>query len=202
MILSGCTSEVKQSNTSFEPVFEPKMTTEIHKHSSVNWCKSLGTSEYDQQIKRTWTKYFPWHRHDWCKGKTLAFVENTQFDPSAESDAGALGIYQVMPFVFPSLAEKVGCNDPRDPVCQIKTGIYHIHSGYTLWIFDRDNVCHWNLTYGTFNAGRGKMLRKQHNAHGELCISAAWELDEETYDYIDRINEIVNSKGRKLWFRT
>lgn len=77
----------------------------------------------------------------------------SNFDPSAVSKKGALGLMQMLPETGAWCAEKMGRDAPNleEPADSIPLGAYYI--GYLLSLYDGDERC----AVAAYNAGQGRV---------------------------------------------
>ena len=94
----------------------------------------------------------------------------SDFDPEAESSAGAMGLMQLMPSTFEWLTGKEHLNenltvrDLQDPEVNIRYGTY-----YLAYLYRRFDY-RWSTTFAAYNAGEGnvrKWLKNAEYADGE-----------------------------------
>lgn len=105
-------------------------------------------SPYDELIKKQSSK----HHFDW-RLITAQMYQESQFDPEAVSDAGALGLMQIMP----RTADELGITDLSNPVSNIIAGIEYMEMLRTqfeqgLLLAEKT----W-FTLAAYNAGFGRI---------------------------------------------
>ncbi len=118
-------------------------------------------SEYDELIKKE-ANAMNW---DW---RILAaqMYQESQFDPKAESWAGAVGLMQLMP----KTAAGFGATDLLDPVENIRAGTSYLKWLDIYWAQDiPDDEERLKFILGSYNAGQGHVLdaRKLTEMHGK-----------------------------------
>ncbi|RJR28625.1 MAG: lytic transglycosylase domain-containing protein [Candidatus Latescibacterota bacterium] len=120
--------------------------------------------------------------------------EESAFDPSAASRAGAIGLMQLMPATARWIARERGwrdehCGELRDPACNVAMGSRYL--SYLLDRFDGSIVA----ALAAYNGGEGRMSRwrKQFDPAGDPM--AAMELigPRETRGYVAKVLD-------SLWF--
>ncbi|MFP4522341.1 MAG: transglycosylase SLT domain-containing protein [Fibrobacterota bacterium] len=137
-------------------------------------------SKYDHLIK----KYSRRYGFDWRLIAAQVFAESN-FDPSAVSHCGALGLMQIMPATARYLGkdEKVVLR-PRD---NIALGCFYDRKLYNQW-YDVKEDHRIYFTFAAYNAGRGNVLkavRKSGNKKAWECIKP--HLPGETRHYVPKI---------------
>lgn len=143
---------------------------------------------------------------DWRYFKAQAVAESS-LRPHAKSRVGATGIMQIMPATFDEIVEKNpsirgGIEEPR---WNIAAGIWYNRWQYDAWTADRPFEEQLKFMFGSYNAGRGNILRAQRLALGDGLPGASWGSIEEslprvtgggareTVSYVDRIFVIKQS---------
>lgn len=78
----------------------------------------------------------------------------SDFDPDAESGAGAKGLMQLMPDTYDWLSRLIGEESEPDRICEpeqnIKYGTYYLRNLY-------DRFHNWNTAVAAYNAGHGRV---------------------------------------------
>ena len=118
------------------------------------------------------------------------------FDSSAKSDAGALGLMQIMPETFDMLLTQTHDGYELgmlyDPDTNIKYGTYFLRSLYL-----RYND--WETVYAAYNAGAGRvdgwLADPAHSAGGKLTDIPI----EETEEYVAKVSYAVE-KYKELYY--
>lgn len=110
----------------------------------------------------------------------------SNFDITAESRAGALGLMQILPDTFLWLCErrkeKLDINLLFDPAVNIDYGVYYLR--YLLDYYKGDMT----LVYAAYNAGMGNVNKWLKSQNGTLTYIPY----EETRKYIDRITNTID----------
>ena len=154
---------------------------------------------YDQHFKK-YSKRFFGVGFDWRYFKAQAVAESNLRE-DARSPVGAVGVMQVMPRTFEEIQRKnpaiVG--SVHQPRWNIAAGIWYDRQHFTVWAGERSLVERLKFTFGSYNAGRGSILRAQRFAQSEglnarLWASVAGELpkvtgrrSQETVTYVSRV---------------
>lgn len=113
---------------------------------------------------------------DWRYFKAQAVAESG-LRPGARSPAGAAGIMQIMPATYAEIrrrnpAVKGPVDDPR---WNIAAGIWYDRQHYRAWTAERSFDDRLRFMFGSYNAGRGSILRAQQAAEAAGLDGAAWE---------------------------
>jgi membrane-bound lytic murein transglycosylase F len=156
-------------------------------------------SEYDDTFKK-YSKRFFGPGSDWKLFKAQSIAESS-LTPDAVSPVGARGLMQLMPSTF---AEIQSANSEfkniDDPVWNIAAGIYYDRQLYNKWK-EIVEVEKYNFTFGSYNAGRGTILKAQEKAKAKELDHTEWEnislvapevpkwRHEETLNYVKRIKK-------------
>lgn len=137
---------------------------------------------------------------DWRYFKAQAVAESN-LRTDARSAAGAAGIMQIMPRTFAEIrsrhrAIEGGIDDPR---WNIAAGIWYDRQHFVAWTSERPFDERLKFMFGSYNAGRGNILRAQRVAEGDGLDAVRWAAIEqglprvtgrrsrETIAYVDRI---------------
>jgi membrane-bound lytic murein transglycosylase F len=120
--------------------------------------------------------------------------QESSFNHEAVSYKGAYGLMQIMPLTQIEIAEKIGIEEAATPRNNIKAGIYHLKTLYTMFrnIPKEDRIC---LTLAAYNAGLGRVLDAQkiasymgNDPHKWSSISAALPfLSKKNYTLHSRV---------------
>ena len=154
-------------------------------------------NRYDSLLQYYWQKHagkIP--GVGWEFAKAIMLTENGPADPEAQSPAGAIGLFQIMPGTAEDL-----CIDPLDPEQSIAGGIRYYVKMWNVWKAETGND-RLKFACGSYNAGLGNILKAQARAHKQkrrtdLWVDIAASLpyitghphSRETIDYVDRIFE-------------
>ncbi|MCF8079575.1 MAG: transglycosylase SLT domain-containing protein [Desulfobacterales bacterium] len=154
-----------------------------------------------------YTKRFFGPGFDWRIFKAQAVAES-RLKPEARSHVGAAGIMQIMPRTF---EEIVGKNPTikgsrMQPRWNIAAGIYYDRQLWRIWKAERPLEDRIRFMFGSYNAGRGNILKAQKKAKRKGFSPNLWpsiertlpevtgRRSEETLGYvkkIDRIKEVM-----------
>lgn len=155
-------------------------------------------AKYDDTFRKYSKRYFG-PGFDWKIFKAQGLAESSLTE-DAQSAVGAKGLMQLMPSTFADIQssnpefEKID-----DPVWNIAAGIYYDRTLFNSWK-EIDSIDEkMNFTFGSYNAGRGTILKAQLKAKDKNLDHTYWgnietvapEVPkwnhEETIDYIKKI---------------
>ncbi|MCF8053199.1 MAG: transglycosylase SLT domain-containing protein [Desulfobacterales bacterium] len=154
-----------------------------------------------------YTKRFFGPGFDWRIFKAQAVAES-RLKPEARSHVGAAGIMQIMPRTFEEIVEKNPTikGSRMQPRWNIAAGIYYDRQLWNLWKAERPLQDRVRFMFGSYNAGRGNILKAQKKAKRKGFSPNLWpsiertlpevtgRRSEETLGYvkkIDRIKEVM-----------
>jgi len=157
-------------------------------------------NNYDDTFKK-YSKRFFGPGFDWKLFKAQGVAES-QLTPDAVSKVGARGIMQLMPSTFKEVQSK----NPdfitvEDPDWNIGAGIYYDRTLYTSWKEIEDDAEKFSFTFGSYNAGKGTIMKAQDKAKVDSLDHTSWESIsnvahkvpkwryKETLNYVDRIKQ-------------
>ncbi|MCK4728660.1 MAG: transglycosylase SLT domain-containing protein [Desulfobacterales bacterium] len=161
-----------------------------------------GVVKYDTYFSKYSKRYFG-PNFDWRHFKAQAIAES-RLKAKAKSRVGALGLMQIMPKTFKEIARKnPSIKGTREqPRWNIAAGIYYDRVIWNTWKAERPFQDRINFMLGSYNAGKGNILKAQKIANKEGLDANLWEsieltLDKvtggrsaETIGYIKKIDEI------------
>jgi membrane-bound lytic murein transglycosylase F len=175
-------------------------------------AQSQPADRYDD-IFRKYTKRFFGPGYDWRIFKAQGMTESN-LNPDAASAVGARGIMQLMPSTFGEIRSKnPEIGHINDPEWNIAAGISYNRDLWVKWKDTAGAEDRRNFMFGSYNAGRGTILRAQKLAIGKSLDEHVWPSiqnvapdvpgwrHKETLDYVQRIRfslERMNEKGRIL----
>lgn len=145
---------------------------------------------------------------DWRYFKAQAIAESG-LRPDARSPEGAVGVMQLLPCTFQEIADEVDHIQPdiQDPQWNIAAGIYYDRKLWETWKAKRPFRERLNFTFGSYNAGKGAILRAQEIALVQGWDAHSWKFIEkalprvigegsrETIGYVRRIHRIRQDLG-------
>ena len=158
--------------------------------------------DYDQHFRK-YSKRFFGVGFDWHYFKAQAIAESN-LNPNATSRVGALGIMQIMPRTFEEVSHKSkliqgGATEPR---WNIAAGIWYNKQQFDYWHKGRDLEERLRFMYGSYNAGRGNLLKAQRHAINNGLNPREWSSmhvalpmvtgrhSRETLTYVERVFQI------------
>jgi membrane-bound lytic murein transglycosylase F len=167
------------------------------------------TDRYDDTFRKYSQRFFG-PGYDWRIFKAQAMAESN-IDMNAKSWVGARGIMQLMPSTFAEIRtrnpEIVAINKPE---WNIAAGIYYDRQLWKLWKNQVEEAAE-PFMLGSYNAGRGTLLRAQDVARLRVLDPAIWIniravapdvprwRHAETLAYVERIEanlERMDEEGR------
>ena len=177
-------------------------------------ARAQASNRYDD-IFRSYSKKFFGPAFDWRIFKAQAIAESG-LDPNAQSWVGAKGLMQLMPATYKEVQSRnPELGDISDPRWNIAAGIYYDRQMWRQWTEMGDDTVHRrSFMFGSYNAGRGTLLRAQRVAEEKALAHNEWQSIEtvapqvprwryeETLGYVDKIlalvEERLDEKGRLL----
>lgn len=158
--------------------------------------------QYDRYFKK-YSKRFFGVGFRWQLFKAQAVAES-HLDPDARSAAGAAGIMQIMPRTFAEIRHKNPAikGNRLQPRWSIAAGIYYDRTLWNVWKADRPYMDRVRFMFGSYNTGKGNILKAQKVAEQQgfnpnLWLSIRSSLPEvtgsrskETLRYVEKIEKI------------
>jgi membrane-bound lytic murein transglycosylase MltF len=156
------------------------------------------TDRYDDTFRKYAQRFFG-PGYDWRIFKAQAMAESN-IDMYAKSWVGARGIMQLMPSTFKEIRSKTPEILSIDrPEWNIAAGIYYDRQLWKQWSDQQGEQGSQPFMLGSYNAGRGTLLRAQDVARVKVLDPAIWLSiktvapdvprwrHEETLTYVERI---------------
>lgn len=157
------------------------------------------SGRYDETFRK-YSKRFFGVGYEWQLFKAQAMAES-ELNPNARSHVGARGLMQLMPSTF----HQVQSDNPElesidDPEWNIAAGIQYDRFLWQLWKEQETELDRRSFMFGSYNAGRGTILRAQAVARHDSLDHRKWASIEriapqvrswrhrETLGYIRKIN--------------
>lgn len=157
------------------------------------------TDRYDETFQKYAKRYFG-PGFDWRLFKAQSMAESN-LNPDAKSRVGARGLMQLMPR---SQREVLSKNPELKNIkanieLNIAAGIAYDRQMWRLWIDESDDDHRREFMLGSYNAGRGTILRAQDVAEKDALNHRMWPSiktvapkvprwrSDETLTYVDRI---------------
>ena len=158
--------------------------------------------KYDKYFSKYSKRYFG-PGFDWHYFKAQAIAES-QLQADAASTAGAKGIMQIMPATFEEILQKNPSikGTRKQPRWNIAAGIYYDRTIWNLWTAERPFKDRINFMFGSYNAGKGNILKAQKIANTQALNPNLWQSIEvalpevtgkrskETIGYVQKIERI------------
>ncbi len=157
-------------------------------------------SEYDDIFKKYSKRYFG-PGYDWKIFKAQSMAESS-LSPDAVSPVGARGLMQLMPSTFADVqSANPQFENIDDPIWNIAAGIYYDRQIYKAWKEIEEDEEKLSFTFGSYNAGRGTIIKAQGKAKEKSLDHTAWEnitvvapevpkwRHKETLGYVERIKK-------------
>jgi membrane-bound lytic murein transglycosylase MltF len=175
-------------------------------------AQSAVPDRYDNAFRKYAKRYFG-PAFDWRMFKAQSMTESN-LNPDAVSWVGARGLMQLMPSTYQEIRSKnPSLGVISDPNWNIAAGIYYNRQLWRQWESKVAPTDHERFMFGSYNAGRGTILRAQKVAIDKSLDGQVWTSirnvapdvpgwrHQETISYIQRIQfsiERMDDKGRVL----
>ena len=158
--------------------------------------------KYDRYFSK-YSKRFFGPNFDWAYFKAQAIAES-RLKAKARSRVGASGVMQLMPKTFKEIQRKNPSikGTRAQPRWNIAAGIYYDRMIWNMWEAKRSFQDRINFMFGSFNAGKGNILKAQRLATKRALKPNLWKSVEqvlpqvtgrhskETIGYVKKINKI------------
>jgi len=158
--------------------------------------------KYDVYFKK-YAKRFFGAGFRWQLFKAQAVAES-HLEPDARSAVGAAGIMQIMPRTFAEIQSKNPYirGNRLQPRWNIAAGIYYDRTLWKVWKAERPFMDRVRFMFGSYNAGKGNILKAQKIAESQghnpnLWSSIQFSLpkvtgkrSEETIHYVQKIEQV------------
>src|SRR5215831_2691930 len=118
--------------------------------------------KYDDDFKKYTARYFG-DSADWRVFKAQGIVESG-LRPTVVSPVGARGLMQIMPATYADIKKRnkdAKLKDIDDPESNIAAGIWYARQDYTYWVRQSEDKHRNQFMFGSYNAGRGTIMRAQ-----------------------------------------
>jgi soluble lytic murein transglycosylase-like protein len=175
---------------------------------AILWCvvpvaaqKCSFPSSYDDAFRK-YSKRFFGVGYDWRIFKAQALAESN-LSPTARSWVGAKGIMQLMPATFAEVQSKnPEFSSISDPVWNIAAGIAYNRMLWKLLEEQNEEKERSNFMFGSYNAGRGTILKAKEIAEADSLDPKVWQNIEpiapkvphwrysETFGYVRKIDSL------------
>ncbi len=166
------------------------------------YAKYNRIKKFDRHFSKYSKRYFG-PGFDWRLFKAQAVAESG-LDAAAKSGVGAVGLMQVMPRTFKEIQAKNPAikGNRLHPRWNIAAGIYYDRTLWNLWKAKRPRQDRINFMFGSYNAGKGNILKAQKKAEKRglnpnqwgSIVSALPEItgkrSHETISYVKKIEHV------------
>ncbi len=137
-------------------------------------------TDYDAYFAK-YTKHYFGPGFDWKVFKAQAVAESA-LKADAKSSVGAQGLMQIMPSTYDEIQRKnkyiVGqTNEPR---WNIAAALWYNKQLYDYWDNGRETESRLRFTFGSYNAGKGNILKAQRAAMSEGLNPKKWVSVEQS----------------------
>jgi len=159
---------------------------------------------YDELFKKYGKRFFG-PGFDWRLFKAQAMAESN-LSPSARSRCGARGVMQLMPTTFGEIRSKnPELKSIDDPEFNIAAGICYDRELWQRWTEHPTDKDRLSFMLGSYNAGRGMLLRAQGTARERNLDHRMWSSItevaaavrgwryQETLGYVTRIDALLET---------
>ena len=160
-------------NVIYEKYFEDERDFRIRKKDEYFSSTSGKISEYDDLIKKYSTN-LGW---DWRLVSSLIYQES-QFDPRAQSWAGAKGLMQMMP----ATAKELGVQDRVNPEDNIKGGTKYLRQLWDRWDDIPDSLQRKKFVMASYNCG-------YHHVRDAANLAEKYQYDKLKWD--DNVDQYI-----------
>jgi membrane-bound lytic murein transglycosylase MltF len=163
---------------------------------------------YDELFRKYSKRYFG-PGFDWRLFKAQAIAESN-LSPTARSHCGARGVMQLMPTTFGEIQSKnPELKSIDDPEWNIAAGICYDRALWRQWVEHPTDKDRESFMLGSYNAGRGTLLRAQKHARERKLDHRSWNsITEvaaavrgwryrETLGYVQRIDAFMRTLSAK-----
>lgn len=186
------------------------LVTAVSAATAADACAQTPSDKYDDTFRKYAKRSFG-PGFDWRIFKAQGMAESN-LNPDARSSVGARGIMQLMSSTY----KEVRSRNPElgridDPEWNIAAGIAYNRQLWKQWQPDSDAGHLLEFMFGSYNAGRGTLLRAQRVARDRALDQRVWPSIQtvaasvprwrstETLTYVDRIKANLvrmDDKGR------
>ena len=158
--------------------------------------------KFDKYFSKYSKRYFG-PGFDWRYFKAQSIAESG-LDKTARSPVGAAGIMQIMPRTFEEILHKNSYikGSRLQPRWNIAAGIFYDRMLWKTWTAPRPRRDRIDFMFGSYNAGKGNILKAQKVAGQQGLNPNLWDTitmalphvtgrrSRETLDYVDKIDAI------------
>lgn len=166
---------------------------------AADFAKYKQHTRYDNHFRK-YSKRFFGVAFDWHYFKAQAVAESN-LNPEAKSHVGAEGVMQIMPRTFDEIKTKSKLIEgaASEPRWNIAAGIWYNKQQFDFWQKGRSLEERLKFMYGSYNAGRGNLLKAQRQAIEAGLNPRQWisieqvlakvtgQRSQETINYVEKI---------------
>ena len=143
------------------------------------------TSRYDDVFRKYSKRWFG-VGFDWRVFKAQGLAESN-LNPAAHSWVGAIGIMQLMPSTFKEVQSRnPELSNMNDPEWNIAAGVYYDRQLWKQWTRNESAPDRLSFVFGSYNAGRGIILKAQNQAAKEQLDQEVWPSIEQVAPQVPR----------------
>lgn len=164
---------------------------QFRKYARAVFDKAGTISPYDKLVKAG-AQSIGW---DWRLVSSIIY-EESQFDPSAVSWAGAMGLMQLLP----ATAAEFGIHDLFNPEANIRAGTAYLESLVREWQEIRDPETRMKFILASYNAGPGHVRDAQKLAVKFGADPERWEGNVERFLLLKSDPRYYNDEAAKLGY--
>lgn len=158
--------------------------------------------KYDRYFSKYSKRFFgPGFRWQYFKAQAIA---ESRLQAHARSYVGAKGVMQIMPQTFQDIIRENPFikGTGEHPRWNIAAGIYYDRTLWKVWKAERPFQDRLNFMFGSYNAGKGNIIKAQNIAAEKGLNENLWESviislpevtgkqSKETINYVSKINDI------------
>jgi membrane-bound lytic murein transglycosylase F len=173
--------------------------------ATVVWAKEapdvhsrVWTDKYDRYFKKYTKRYFgPLFDWRWFKAQGIA---ESGLNPKARSRTGAIGIMQILPSTFKEIKKKNPIvENLHEPEWNIAAGIFYDRYLYRKWDYPVPTRDRLLLTFASYNAGFGAVMRAKRKAGADPPLFERVEpfLPRQARNYVNRILALKQEQKRR-----
>lgn len=151
---------------------------------AADFSKYKHHDDYDDYFRKYSKRFFS-PAFDWHYFKAQAVAESN-LNPDAVSYVGAQGIMQIMPRTFDEIKTKSKLieGSATEPKWNIAAGIWYNRQQFEFWKNGRTLEEQLRFMYGSYNAGRGNLLKAQREAINAGLNPKTWN---SMYDALPKV---------------
>lgn len=167
-----------------------------------SFAKYSQHTDFDAYFSKYTKRYFG-PGFDWKYFKAQAVAESN-LNPEAKSHVGAKGLMQIMPATYNEIQKKNKYIEGQstDPRWNIAAALWYNKQLFDYWESGRSIESRLRFTFGSYNAGKGSILKAQRAAINQGLNPKKWASVEkvlprvtgkhskETINYVRKIEQI------------